>query len=393
MKSGLAVLVAAYVLSQFYRVFLAVLTPILGREIGTTPADLATSSGLWFAAFALMQFPVGAALDRVGPRLTATILLGFGGGGGALVFATAQSPASLHLAMVLIGIGCSPVLMASYFIFARIYSARIFGTLAGVMVGLGSLGNIAGAAPLAHVVESYGWRETLVGLAVVTIAVALAIAVVLRDPPPIDKKPGQHGSMRELLAIRALWPILALMLVAYAPAAVVRGLWAGPYLHGVYGADASGIGRATLVMGLAMVLGNFALGSIDRALGSRKWGVVAGVSLSALCLGALIVMPAPGFWASTALLAGLGFFGATYPAIMSHGRSFLPPHLIGRGVSFINLFSIGGAGLMQFGSRPVYQALSTSGDAAHTFSLMFAFFLLPLLMGLAVYLFSHDNRV
>jgi MFS family permease len=393
MKSGLTVLVAAYVLSQFYRVFLAVLTPVLGQEIGATPGDLATSSGLWFVAFALMQFPVGAALDRIGPRWTASVLLALGGGGGAIVFAMAQSPLALHLAMALIGIGCSPVLMASYVIFARLYSARVFGSLAGMMVGLGSLGNIAGAAPLAYVVESFGWRETLFGLAAITLVVALAIAAILRDPPRIEKKPGEGGTLRELLAIRALWPILALMLVAYAPAAVIRGLWAGPYLHGVFAADATGIGRATLVMGLAMVLGNFALGSIDRAIGSRKWGVVVGVGVSAMCLGALMVMPAQGVWISTALLAGLGFFGATYPAIMAHGRSFLPPHLIGRGVSFINLFSIGGAGLMQFGSRPVYEALSASGDATHTFRMLFGFFLVPLLAGLVVYLFSQDNRV
>ena len=40
--------------------------------------------------------------------------------------------------MVLIGIGCSPVLMASYFIFARQFSPAVFGTLAGVIIGIGS---------------------------------------------------------------------------------------------------------------------------------------------------------------------------------------------------------------------------------------------------------------
>ena len=51
--------------------------------------------------------------------------------------------------MALIGIGCSPVLMAAYYIFARIYSPAVFGTLAGAVIGFGSLGNILGAAPLA----------------------------------------------------------------------------------------------------------------------------------------------------------------------------------------------------------------------------------------------------
>ena len=50
--SRLACLVGAYVLSQFYRAFLAVLSPDLGRDLGATPGDLALASGLWFLAFA-----------------------------------------------------------------------------------------------------------------------------------------------------------------------------------------------------------------------------------------------------------------------------------------------------------------------------------------------------
>ncbi len=68
MRAGIAFLVVAYTLSQFYRAFLAVLSPVLEAEIGATTGDLARASGLWFAAFALMQLPVGWALDRLGPR-------------------------------------------------------------------------------------------------------------------------------------------------------------------------------------------------------------------------------------------------------------------------------------------------------------------------------------
>lgn len=392
MKTGLACLVAAYVLSQFYRAFLAVLSPVLATELGASPADLATSSGLWFLSFALMQIPVGAFLDQIGPRRTAAALLALGGGGGALIFALAQGPMALHLAMVLIGIGCSPVLMAAYFILARTYSAKVFGTLAGVMVGVGSLGNIAGAAPLAWVVEAVGWRTTMGGLAALGLAISAGILLLVRDPEG-NAKHQEQGSLAEVLAIRALWPVLALMLVAYAPAAVIRGLWAGPYLSEIYGADVGAIGRATLVMGLAMVAGNFLLGPIDRITGSRKWGVVAGAGLSAASLAAIVAFPAAGFWTSALLLAGHGFFGATYPAIMAHGRSFLPAHLIGRGVSFINMFSIGGAGLMQFASRPLYRALSESSTPETTFRWLFLFFLAPLVAGLVIYLFSRDNRI
>ncbi|MFN7596610.1 MAG: MFS transporter, partial [Cereibacter sp.] len=46
MRAALVCLVIAYVLSQFYRAFLAVLSPLLTADIGATPEDLAAASGL-----------------------------------------------------------------------------------------------------------------------------------------------------------------------------------------------------------------------------------------------------------------------------------------------------------------------------------------------------------
>ncbi|MGB3280455.1 MAG: MFS transporter, partial [Pseudorhodobacter sp.] len=133
MKVGIISLVLAYVLSQFFRAFLAVLSPVLTADLGVSPADLADASGMWFLTFAAMQIPVGAALDKIGPRLTASVLFAVGGAGGAALFALASTGLQVKLAMGLIGVGCSPVLMANYYIFARQFSARVFGSLAGLV--------------------------------------------------------------------------------------------------------------------------------------------------------------------------------------------------------------------------------------------------------------------
>ena len=63
LSAGIVSLILAYLLSQFYRAFLAVLSPVLQSELGAGPGDLALSSGLWFVAFAAMQIPIGSALD------------------------------------------------------------------------------------------------------------------------------------------------------------------------------------------------------------------------------------------------------------------------------------------------------------------------------------------
>ena len=114
---GIIVLALAYVISHFYRSFLAVLSPQLTAELGMSPAALSDALGAWFAAFALSQFLVGVMLDKFGPRWTTASLFAVCGGGGGLLFAAAPNSTIVLVSMVLLGIGCAPVLMASVYIF------------------------------------------------------------------------------------------------------------------------------------------------------------------------------------------------------------------------------------------------------------------------------------
>lgn len=389
MKAGIAFLVLAYVLSQFYRAFLAVMAPVLASDIGATPQSLATASGVWFAVFAAVQIPVGIALDRIGPRLTASVLLLFGGAGGAALFATATDVRDVQIAMGLIGLGCSPVLMATYYIFARVYSAAIFATLAGVTIGIGSMGNLAAATPLAWAVGAVGWRETVWGLALVTGLVAMALFLLIKDP--VKPEGDQKGSLMDLLRIPALWLIFPLMFVGYAPSAGVRGLWVGPYMGDVFGLTVAQIGTVSLIMGVAMVAGSFAYGPLDRFFGTRKWVILIGNLLGSFACLAIWAVPESSILTATILVAALGFLGASFPALVAHGRSFFPPHLVGRGVTLMNLFGIGGVGVMQFVSAPFFTTLSGTMALPAAYGALFGVFGLAVLIGCAIYLFSEDR--
>ncbi|MDP5306602.1 MFS transporter [Paracoccus spongiarum] len=388
-SAGIVCLALGYMLSQFYRAFLAVMTPVLGQELGASPGDLALSSGLWFVAFAAMQIPVGWALDRFGPRRTVALAMALGGSGGAAVFALATQPWHLHVAMTLLGIGCAPALMGSYYIFARQYPAAAFGGLAGMIVGFGSLGNILGAAPLVWAIEAIGWRAALWGMAVLTLAIAALIGVLVRDPPALDRDQ-PAGSLGQILRLRALWFIMPLLFVNYAAFGAVRGLWAGPYLEQVHGADAATIGQATLAMGLAMIGGNFLVGPTVRMVGNLRRTILIFSAFTVGVVAALWLRPDAGLGSAILLLTLIGLSGAGYPLLMAHGRSFLPPHLVGRGVTFLNMISIGGVGVLQFASRPVYGAASAALPAAQAFAMLWLFFLIPLAIGLALYLLTPE---
>lgn len=392
--AGLTALTLAYMLSQFYRAFLAVLAPVLTVELGATKTDLSMASGAWFAAFALSQFLVGIWLDRHGPKRTAGLLLGICGGGGAFLFAFAAQPWMIVAAMTLIGIGCAPVLMASMFIFAHTWSPARLAVLTSWLIGLGSLGNVIGASPLAAAAEAFGWRPVIAGLGAVTLLIAGAILFFVRDPAQTrggGVSIGFSGYI-ELMRLKALWPILPLVAIHYAPSGGIRGLWAGPYLADVYGADSLAIGQATLFMALAMSIGSFVYGPLDTFFRTRKWVAFAGNGLLLTALVLLALDPAPGFGVSTILLVVIGLAGASFGLMMAHGRAFCPPHLTGRGITLLNFFSIGTVGLMQFASGAVVSAATVPGDPAAAYSALYWFYAAALALALVIYLWTRDAR-
>ncbi len=392
--AGIAALAAAYIFSQFYRSFLAVLTPILDSELGAGKAELSLASGVWFLTFALMQFVVGISLDRYGPKKTAAFLFAAGTGGGAFLFAIATSPIEIIIAMGMIGIGCSPVLMASFFIFAYEFPPARFAILSSWFVAIGTAGNVIGAKPLALAVEHVGWRESMMILGVISLITALAIYRFVRDPK-IEKSAeagtGLSGYL-ELFKIPALWFIIPLIAINYAPAAGIRGLWIGPYLSDVYGASTQVIGNISLFMALAMILGSVLYGPLDTLLGTRKWVAFGGNAMGAAVLIILAAFPVQPLLQVTGMLAAVGLFGASYGLLMAHARSFFPQHLTGRGVTLMNFFTIGGVGIVQFVMGQIADATHDPVRPDSTYALLFAIYGLLLVTTLVLYLFSTDSK-
>ena len=108
----------------------------LQADLHLSPQQLGTFAAAYHFAFGGLQLVMGIGIDMHGLKrtvLAATPLMVLG----AVMSALAGSFTWLVIGQVLIGIGCSPVLMAGYFIFARSFAPAVFGTLAGAMVGIG----------------------------------------------------------------------------------------------------------------------------------------------------------------------------------------------------------------------------------------------------------------
>jgi len=349
----MAALAAMTGLSQFHRAALGVIAPELSAELALSPAVLGAANGMFFAALLVAQIPVGIALDRAGPRRTVaalTVLAVLG----AAAQAFARGGTSLLVARFLIGLGCGASFMAAVVLCARWHAGAAMTLALSRVFALSQMGILLAGAPLAALAGLVGWRAALGASAALTAACGLLWWWLVRDDPPDRPPPPRKAeTLREALAgqvsiwrIPGLPRVLALHLVAYAAAATVIGLWAGPYLADVHGLDAAGRGWALAAMGVAMPVGLLLVGPLERRTGRRREIVTAGAALAAGMLLALALWPGAPLPLAIALLVLLVLFSAYPVLVVTEARSLFPDHLVGRGATTVNLAQVLGSALL-----------------------------------------------
>jgi predicted MFS family arabinose efflux permease len=338
---------AAYFMSYFYRSANAVIAPDLARDMNLGAAQLGLMTSLFFAVFAAIQLPIGIGLDRWGPRWVTPGLL-FVGVAGSLVFAFAPDFGWLAVGRALLGIGMAGCLMGSLKIFSQWFPAERFATASGVLVGIGAMGALVAATPMAWVNSLMGWRVIFVGGALVTALVAVAIMLWTRNAPPgvAWRSPGPgDGTLRDVFAEARFWRIAPLALLLAGVVLSFQGLWAGPYLYDGLGLDEFAVGNLLLVLGLGVTLGYGLSGWIADRFGL---GLIMRVVAAFFCLSQLALALMPPLWVVGPLYLIFGFTGGFNVMMMAHIRRIYPLGMMGKAVSALNLFAIGGTFLVQW---------------------------------------------
>lgn len=388
-----AVFIAAalgYLLSQFYRSFLTVIAEELMRDLSMGPKEFGALGSAWFFAFSISQFPVGVMLDRLGPRRTMAGLMIFAMLG-AMIFALAKTSFVAIVGMALIGVGCSPLLMGALYFFAKTEPPARFAALGGLYLACGLVGSLISSSPLAMLVEAVGWRDAIRIVAGFTALVAALIFIVVRDPPGEAAPPGGSliGDVVALLRLPAMWPILVISFAISGPIFTERSLWVGPFFGEVYGLDFLQRGYAVLAFAVAMTISAVITGPVASMIDDPRKVVFYSNLLSGLAFIVLAFMPASSLTGAIAAMGLAGLFGVSYAVMIAHGRLFMPDHVIGRGITFINFFSIGGTGLVQLASGYAVDGMKKAGlPPVEVYGNLHLGFGVFLLVSVAIYWFS-----
>jgi predicted MFS family arabinose efflux permease len=360
-------LAAIYLVSQFLRNSVGVIAPDLAAEIGLTAGEIGLLSSAFFFAFAAAQLPLGVAIDRYGPKrcmLVCALIAVLG----ALEFAIATTPAGLVTARILMGLGSSCYLMAPLALYARRFAPERFTVLAGIQIAIGTIGTLLVTAPLAWASAAIGWRATFLVVAGLMTACAVMVALVVREERTGQAPAARRETIRESLAgvlevarMRGFASLFAMQFVTYSSYVLIVGLWGGPFLAHVYGYGLTQRGDLLMLPAISHIIGVLAWGHAQRMLGAYKPLVLGGALTTAFALGLLAIVGRPAPWALAVWLAVFGLLPAYLPVLIAHGRSLLPPQLIGRGMTLLNVGTMGGTFLVQLVSGAVIDLFPAEG--------------------------------
>ncbi|MEH6652049.1 MAG: MFS transporter [Motiliproteus sp.] len=395
--SALFILCLAYSVSLFYRGMISVIAPELAIDLALDDSSLGLLSSTFFISFAVAQVPAGLALDRYGARLTVGLFLWFSVLGSVL-FCSADSELQAFVGQALIGVGCAPVFTGSMLFIGRQFSPDKFAYITALVIALGSVGDLFGTTPLALLVQSWGWRLALVVPMILTALVAcLCLQSLPADRPKKAQQPLSFmlAGMVRVIQVRQLWPVIPMFLASYAVLMAIRGLWSGPYLADVFALDGGERGMIILAMSLAMAVGTFFLGLLDRRLGCTKMVALISSLVTLIPLVFLALRPAQGPYFAMWAFVVVGLFGFNYPLLMSHCRSFLAPDYHGRGMALLTALSFIGVALVQSTSGWVIEAAASAGlDAPGQYRMLFVLLTSALALASLVYSFSptHGNE-
>lgn len=303
-------------------------------EFGWSRTLLSAGLSLAFLMMGVYAVLVGTLSDRYGPGrvlLASGLVYGLGYG----LISQVAVPWQLFAIM-----GCSIGLgLATHDVVTLSTVARWFGRRRGLMTAVVKVGTAAGQMALpvlaAVLIESRGWRETVVILGAAAVVVLAGAALLLKPPPPgyiaptaAAARPDEGMTFAEIRRSRAFLTLCAVQFLFF-PSLVTVPLHI--VIHGIDLGLAKTAAAALLsVSAAASVVGRLTVGALsDRITGKHAYTICFLPLIAGLSAMVLIDSPGPLFAAVAVYgFAHGGFFTvvattvAEYFGTRAHGAAF-----------------------------------------------------------------------
>ena len=337
-------------LSLLLRNMNAVLAPDLVAALALDSGQLGVLTSVFFLAYALVQLPVGMALDRYGSRIVQVVLLSLAAAG-ALLFACGDSFGELAVARALIGLGLGGCFMSAVKVISSSVTPARVPSVHGYLIAIGGLGSATATLPVRAALDYTDWRGLFLALALlIAMAAALIWTMAPRQAPLCKAERPTLRSLLEVYRDRRFRATAGLILVSHAVFFGLQGLWIGRWLADVGHFSADAVAYLLYLSMAAVIFGAIAVGlGTERAArrGIRPLDMAAvGVALFVLVQILMLCNYVPSFALLAVLFTLLGTITGMEYTIVAQS---LPRELTGRASTCLNLLIFTGAFLVQAG--------------------------------------------
>ena len=332
------------------RVSPSVMTNELMRDFAVGGAALGSLSAFYFYAYASIQLPVGMLTDHFGPRK----LMSFAAALCALAsigFAFSDSLLTASVGRALIGGTVAFGFVGTLAIAGYWFKPAQYAMLAGLLQTVGMCGAIFGQAPLRQMVESLGWRGTILVLAAVAMIIALLLfwLVPLRSSEQKQLR-RQHSVLKGLKSVTTNPQTWLCSLIGFGMAATMLafgGLWGVPWLNNVHGYTTTEAAAVTSMLFVGWAIFSPVCGWASDRMARRNIILLAGSTIALIMLAMLVFYTPHNTPILMILIFIVGAAGSSMTVCFGSVKELTDANYSSTSLGLMNMCIVGSGAVMQ----------------------------------------------
>lgn len=340
---GVMTLCAAFL---FYKYILQNFPSVMAGQLMTAfhlqGLGLGVLSGVYFWTYLIVPLFVGLILDHYGTRWVTSMAI-FTCAIGIYIFSQAVELNTAIIGRALTGVGVSFATIAYFKLAAVWFDKKYYALLSSFVVAAAMVGAVCGQMPLAWLMQQVGWRNSLVDLAWLGIALSVLFLLWVRDAPAVSTHPEHtedHASVWQSILLivknKQNWLLTAFGGLAFSPVVIFCGLWGNPFLQQAYHMDKLTSSSLISVVFIGLGIGSPIYAMATHCVKNRCMLMGYSTLVSALALSLIIyVHPMPIGLLGVCLFL-FGFNLGAFSIVFVIGKESNPLFLAGTVISLIN---------------------------------------------------------
>jgi sugar phosphate permease len=339
-----AAAVSIYILAVFHRSSLGVAGLLATQRFHIAATQLSVFTMVQLLVYAAMQIPVGALLDRFGPKrllLSGVTFMTVA----QLGFAFVDSFPAGILARVFVGMGDAMIFIPLLRVVSLWFPPIRIPVVTQLTGLLGQIGALMAASPLVYALDRWGWTPSFASAAATGVVLGLLVLVVVRDSPNPDHELDQIKVRALARALRAAWRTPGTRLGLWSHfsaqfgATVFALLWGYPFLVAGEGLSPSTAGTLLMLMTITAVVTSPLIGGFVTKYPFSRSTLILGIVCAIVTVWTVVLL-----WPGRAPLPMLVVL-VTVTAVGGPGslvgfdlaRTFNPPTRLGSATGIVNV--------------------------------------------------------